>query len=142
VIQALSQANQFMGRPEKTMEYADRAIRLSPRDPALYSFYWYKGLAYAMRKEDAQAIDWYRGVVAMAPQFPNAQRLLAAELALTGQEAEAREMLQRYLSDKARRIRTVAQYKAFVKTLSDNPAFLAATDRTAEGLRRAGMPEE
>jgi adenylate cyclase len=139
---ALEAANRFMGRPEKAIELVDRAIRLSPRDPALYLFYTGKGIAYAMLKEDAQAIDWYRRVVAVAPEFPNAQRLLAAELALTGQEAEAREMLQRYLSNKATRIRTVAQFKAYVKTLSDNPAFLAATDRVAEGLRRAGMPEE
>lgn len=46
--------------------------------------------------------------MAMAPQFSNAQRLLAAELALNGREPEAREVL----------------------------------DRVAEGLRKAGMPQE
>jgi adenylate cyclase len=135
-------ANYYMGRPEKTIECADRAIRLSPRDPQLYAFYFGKGLAYAMLKEDAQAIDWSRRTVARAPEFPDVQRLLAAELALNGQEPEAREMLQRYLSLKATRIRAIAQYRAVVKTFSDNPAFVAYTDRLIEGLRKAGMPEE
>ena len=45
-------ANHVMGRPEKVIELADRAIRLSPRDPLLYSFYFIKGNAYSMLKED------------------------------------------------------------------------------------------
>ena len=138
----LCDANYEMGRPGKTIEIADRAIRLSPRDPLLYSFYYEKGRAYAMLKEDAQAIDWLRRAVAEGPEFPNAQQLLAAELALNGQEAEARERLQRYLALKETPIRTIAQFKAYVKTVSDNAALLAENDRLAEGLRKAGMPED
>jgi adenylate cyclase len=139
---ALCSANTFMGRPEKMLEIADRAIRLSPRDPLLYVFYQAKGVAYAMLKEDAQAIEWLRRVVAMAPQFPNGRLALAIELALNGQEPEARDMLQRYLSLKATLIRTIAQYRAWVKTLSDNPAYVAMAERAVEGLRKAGMSEE
>jgi hypothetical protein len=51
-------------------------------------------------------------------------------------------MLQRYLSLKTTRVRTIAQYRAYRKTLSDNPAFLAQGERVFEGLRKAGMPEE
>jgi adenylate cyclase len=134
--------NFYMGRPKQTMECADKAIRLNPRDPQLYSFYIEMGLAYAMLKEDAQAIEWYRRVLAVAPVFSPAQRGLAAELALNGQEAEARDMLQRYLSNKETRIRTLAQMRALRGSLSDNPAFLTEFDRIAEGLRKAGMPEE
>jgi len=78
----------------------------------------------------------------MEPQYSNAQRNLAAELALTGQVPAAREVLQRYLSLKDTRIRTIAQERAYLTALSDNPAFLAWGDRTIEGLRKAGMPEE
>jgi tetratricopeptide (TPR) repeat protein len=135
--------NYYMGRPEKAIEIADRAIRLSPRDPLLNNFYFCKGLGYSMLKEDASAIDWYRRAVAMAPEYSNAWRLLAAELALNGQEAEARDALQRYLSLKATTIRTIVQFKAFVRTLlSDNPAVVASSERLIEGLRKAGMPEE
>ena len=135
-------ANFYMGRPEKTIECVDRAIRLSPRDPLRHALYFVKGLAHAMLKEDARAIDWSRRSVAMAPEFPDAQRLLAAELALNGQETEAREMMQRYLSLKGTRVRTIAQFRAFGRTFSDHPAFVAYADRIIEGLRKTGMPEK
>jgi adenylate cyclase len=138
---ALCLANNLLSRPETTLEIADRAIRLSPRDPGIYFLYWGKGLAYSMLKEDAQAIEWLRRSVALAPQFRSAQRTLAAELALNGQEREAHEVLQRYLSLKSP-TRTIAETRAFTRTLTDNPAFLANSDRLVEGLRKAGMPEE
>jgi adenylate cyclase len=139
---ALCIANCLMGRPEKMLEIADHGMRLSPRDPRLHAFYHAGGLAHAMLKEDAQAIDWLRKAMALAPEFSDAQRVLAAELALNGQETEARAMLERYLSLKATRVRTIGQVRAYVKTLSDNPAVLAYADRAIEGLRKAGMPEE
>jgi adenylate cyclase len=124
---ALETSNIIMGRPEKAMELADRAIRLSPRDPNLFSFYSHKAIAYEMLNQPAQAIDWWRRVVAMAPGYPFAQLGLAKDLAWNGQEAEAREMLQRYLSLKTTRIRTIAQ---------------SVSDQMIESLRKAGMPEE
>jgi adenylate cyclase len=138
----LCSANFFMGRPEKVIECAGTAIRRSPRDPLLFGFYLQEGIAYGMLKQRAQSIDRLRRAVAMAPQFPNAQMALASELALDGQEPEAREVLQRYLSLKATRIRTIAQFRAYMKTLSNDPAFVAHIDGGAEGLRKAGMPEE
>ena len=95
-----------------------------------------------MSKDDAQAIDWLRRVVTLAPEFAEAQRQLASELALNGQEAEARETLQRYLSLKTARRKTIAQVAAYLKPLSNNPAFVAYADREIEGLRKAGMPQE
>jgi class 3 adenylate cyclase/TolB-like protein len=41
----LCEANNFLGRPEKCIEYADTAIRLSPRDPILAGFYAEKAWA-------------------------------------------------------------------------------------------------
>jgi TolB-like protein/DNA-binding winged helix-turn-helix (wHTH) protein/Tfp pilus assembly protein PilF len=137
---ALDVANWYLGQPDKTIEYADTAIRLSPRDPNLWAFYHHKGMAYSMLKNGAQAIEWYRQAIALAPQFPLSQAGLAAELALGGQEAEAHEMLQRYLSLKGTRARTIAEWKRIGH--SDNPVFLAAAERLTEGLRKAGMSEE
>jgi TolB-like protein/DNA-binding winged helix-turn-helix (wHTH) protein len=133
---ALCLANNLMSRPDATLEIADRAIRLSPRDPGLYFLYWSKGLAYSMLKEDPQAIEWLRRSVALAPQFRIAQRHLAAELALNGEEREAHEVLQHYLSLNPP-IRTIAQARAYKRTVTDNQS-----DRLVEGLRKAGMPEE
>jgi adenylate cyclase len=135
-------ANLLLGRPEDTIERADKAMRLSPRDHELPALYLAKGLGYSMLKDDAHAIDVYRRAVAMAPQYPPAYRYLAAELALAGQEPAARAALQRYLSLKDVRIRTLAQDAAFAKSLSDNPAYMALHSRLEEGMRKAGMPEQ
>ena len=67
---AVCVVNLILGRPERTIEYADRAIRLSPRDPQLWLFYHEKGVAYSMLQNGAQAIEQYRRAMAMAPQFP------------------------------------------------------------------------
>jgi tetratricopeptide (TPR) repeat protein len=125
------------------IECADKAHRLSPRDPILWVFYFVKGLAYSMLNESAQALDLYRRVMAMAPEFANGQRALAAELALNGQVPEAREALQHYLSMKDARIRTIAQEEAaYGVSFSGNPTYRAWRRRFEEGLRQAGMPEE
>jgi adenylate cyclase len=131
-----------VGRPEKLIEVTDRAIRLSPHDPQLWALYANKGIAYTALNESAQAIDWYRRSLALNPQYVVTQMNLISELALNGQEAEAREMLKRYLSASGPRVRTLAQRKAFHYAFSDNPAYLAWGDRMVEGLRKAGMPEQ
>ncbi|MFB9264434.1 adenylate/guanylate cyclase domain-containing protein [Bradyrhizobium erythrophlei] len=136
-------ANWALGRPEKIIECADTANRLSPRDPTLNVFFLWKGIAYSMLKESAQAIDMYRRCLAMVPQHPVGLRLLAAELALNGQLPEARDTLQRYFSLKDFGIRTVAQEEAvYGESFSDNPTYRDWLRRLKDGLRQAGMPEE
>src|SRR5262249_4818439 len=135
----LSIASSFLGRPREAVEYADKAMRLSPRDPLLYVFHLQKGLALALLGRDDQAIEWLRRAVADAPQWPLPQALLAAALAETGQETEARETLKRYLSLSGTRARTITQWTG--QSPSRNPVFLAYGDRVIEGLRKAGLPE-
>ena len=65
-------------------------------------------------------------------------------LALTGQESEAREALQRYLSNPVAG-RTLAAWKSrraqYVDERTD-PRYVEYWDRSIEGLRKAGLPEE
>jgi adenylate cyclase len=137
---ALSTANSFLGRPERAIDYADKAMRLSPRDPLLFVFYLEKGFASALLRRDDQAIEWLQRAVAAAPEWPLPQAMLAAALAVTGHETEAHEMLRRYLSLSGTTATTIAQWKTQMP--SDNPAFSAYAERLSEGLRKAGMPEE
>ena len=132
-------ASSYLGRPQKAVEYADKAMRLSPRDPVLYVFHLQKGFALALLHQDDQSIEWLRRAVAGAPQWPLPQALLAAMLAESGQEKEARETLKRYLSLSGTRARTITQWRGQMP--SDNPMFLAHAERLAEGLRKAGLPE-
>ena len=136
---ALSVASSFLGRPQEALDYADKAMRLSPRDPNLYAFYLNKGFALSLLDQDDQAIGWLRRAVAAAPQWPLPQVLLAAALSLTGHESEARDVLNRYLSLTWTRARTIAQFKEQMP--SNNPLFLAFAARFVEGLRKAGLPD-
>ncbi len=63
---------------------------------------------------------------------------------MTDHDAEAREALQRYLAlPSAGSLRTIAAWKAYLSPVSDrDPRFLELNERTFDGLRKAGMPEE
>jgi len=137
----LCQANNFLVRPEKCIEDADKAIRLSPRDPLLWDFYSEKGWALLLQQKDDQAIEWVSRSLAIAPDTSIQQALLTSALALTGRQAEAREALRRYLSLKGSS-KTIAQFRPQHRALSASPKWLAYSDRLIDGLRKAGMPEE
>lgn len=136
----LCQVNLMLGFGEKTVDYAGRAIRLSPPDPYLYVFYAQEGLGHIMLRQDALAVSSFRRAVANNPQFPTPAAYLTAALALSGEEAEARMMLRQYLSFKGATTRTIADWKSM--SYSDNPKYLAFRERIHEGLRKVGMPEE
>jgi adenylate cyclase len=138
----LCEANNYLGWPDRGVEYADKAIRLSPRDPMLGWFYGEKAWALLMRQQDDLAIEWLRRTVKRVPDVPISHALLASTLALTGRQAEASEALKQYLSLKATTSKTIAEFRPQHRALSDNPKWLAYSDRLVEGLRKAGMPEE
>jgi hypothetical protein len=108
----LCEANNIQGRPEKCIEYADKAIRLRPRHPLLVAFYAEKAWAALMLWRDDQAIKSLRRTLAMAAEVSIQQALLASELALTGRQVEAREALQRYPSLKGTTSKTIAEFRA------------------------------
>jgi TolB-like protein/Tfp pilus assembly protein PilF len=137
---------QFLGQFEKSNEYLDKAIRLSPRDSLLNTRYGGKAMNYLALNQYDQAIDWARRAIAIDPNsIPYAHGSLIAALALTGREGEAREALQRYLALPVTGPQTIAAWKAFKATLTNehsDPRFLRMWDREIEALRKAGMPEE
>ena len=136
---ALCIANNFLGRPDRTLELADKAIRLSPRDPFLRGFYHAKGWAFFMKRQDDQAIDWLRRAEG-GSVFT--ELILAAALALTGQQADAQETLKRYFAFSGVTTKTIAQLRKQQLALADNATWVAYNERLFEGLRKAGMPEE
>ena len=136
---ALCIANNFLGRPDRALELADKAIRLSPRDPFLRGMYHMKGWAFFMKQQYDQAIDWLRRA-----EGDNAftELILAAALALTGQQADAHETLKRYLAFNGVTTTTIAQLRKQQLSLADNSTWVAYNERLFDGLRKAGMPEE
>jgi TolB-like protein/class 3 adenylate cyclase/Tfp pilus assembly protein PilF len=136
----LCEANNYLGRPDRCLEAADKAIRLSPRDPFLWIFFTMKGWAFFMKRQYDQAIHWLRRSAAITPVY-STFLLLSSALALTENQAEAHEMLKRYLALGIVHSKTIAQLRAQMSLGPDNPAFAEYTERLYAGLRKAGMPE-
>ncbi len=133
----------YTGQFEKSLEYFDKAIRLSPHDPGMGTWLDSKSGAHFALKQYDQAIEWARRAVVIDPSFGAD---LVAPLALSGHETEAREALQRYLAlPSSDQPKTIAGWKAynghFVNANTD-PRLLEAFDRFYEAARKAGMPEQ
>ena len=132
-----------LGGYEKSLEIFDEAIWLSPRSPELKDMYHGKSRAYFGMKQYDQAINWARQAIAAGPSNPGPYQAVAAALALTGHEAEAQDALQHYLAlPSNRRAGTIAALKAYNARFGGDARVLETQERTYDGLRKAGMPEE
>jgi adenylate cyclase len=134
-----------LGQYEKGLELYDKAIRLSPRDPELQFMDGGKSWAYFGLKQYDQAIDWARRAIAVGTSSPFNQANVAAALALTGHEAQAREALEQFLAlPSSAQFRTIAAFKAHNARFANesiDPRVPDTYDRLYEGLRKAGLPE-
>jgi adenylate cyclase len=135
----------YRGQFEKSLEYNDKATRLSPHDPSLAFWYQMKTTAYFGLKQYDQAIDWARKTIAINPNNnPLPHFNLIASLALAGHEAEAHEALERYLALVPFGPKTIVAWKAVAAPFTErgDPLFLEMFDREIEGLRKVGVPEK
>jgi adenylate cyclase len=135
-------ANNYLGRPDCSLEVVDKAIRISPRDRFVRLFYHFKGWALLEKQHYAQAIESLRlAIPSSAGAF--SYSLLASALAQTGHTSEAHEALQQYLAYPGGTPgATIAKVRAFQMSAADNSAWIVYNERLFEGLRKAGMPEE
>jgi adenylate cyclase len=135
---ALGAAKIRVGRSTEAFEPLQMAIKLSPRDPLLNTWYFYIAHAHIHLGQYQEAIDWSRRSIAVNP-FWIAYADLAASYAWTGRESEAQAAIT-----ELRRMRpdyTIAQWLEDGNGWSDNSVFLTEFRRIAEGLRKAGLPE-
>jgi tetratricopeptide (TPR) repeat protein len=140
-ISTLGNSYAGLGQYEKAIEFLDKAIRLSPHDPDLFFWYWTKSIDYFGLQQYDQAIEWARRSIASNPNFGPPHGILAAALALTGHEAEARDAAERYAV--LRKFKSIAAVKAaLTPPPSADPRVSAMINRLIEGLCKAGMPEE
>jgi adenylate cyclase len=136
-------AANMVGQPDKAIEYADKARRLSPRDPSLFNCLVQKSVALSMLGQDQAALDALDRTLSLSPDNRQLLRLRPAFLAMVGRDDEAREAYQRYASLPGKQIRTIAEYKTFfARTMpSSTPVVVAYQARYLDSLRKAGMPE-
>jgi TolB-like protein/Tfp pilus assembly protein PilF len=133
----------YLGQFEKSLEYFDKAVRLSPHDPYVTNWYHSEAYGHFALKQYDQAIEWARRAVAITPSVnPGVHLNLIAALALAGHEAEAHDALQNQLASVPSWPKTIAAWKASdTHTNVGSPRYLETWDRYFEGLRKAGMPD-
>jgi TolB-like protein/class 3 adenylate cyclase len=134
----IGMAKYFVGRAEETEAHIREAFRLSPCDVFAYRWMLFVGISKAQLGADAEAASWLRRSIEANRNFPLAHFHLAEALALLGQLDDARAAAQAGLAlDPGFNLR---RYR--VNALSDNPVYLAGRERSCQGMRMAGVPEE
>jgi TolB-like protein len=127
----------LLGRGRETRGHVENAMRLSPRDPFLFQWHFFIGLADVYLGRVVRGIESLRKTVEINPNWGHSHLVLAGALALAGLLAEAAEecAVGRRLAPHF----TIAKFRA--EAVSDNPVFLAQRQHFYEGLRLAGVPE-
>ncbi len=130
----------MVGRAEETEAHIAEALRLSPRDTLAYIWMTHAGVAKNHLGSYAQAVAWLRRSIEANRNYPPAYSNLAAALAQLGRVEEARSAVKAGLA--LNPTFAVSRARAFWTARSDDPTYLAETERILDGLRKAGLPEE
>ena len=120
------------GQPEEAIRSFERAMRMSPVDPQLYSTFTGMGFALIELRRFDEAIVAGKKSLRQNPSYSPAYRLLASAFAHLGRDAEAREAAARVL--KIDPAFTISAWIARSR-LSINAKLMI------EGFRKAGLPE-
>jgi adenylate cyclase len=88
----------YVGRGEEAVRHAERAMRLSPFDQNLFSYYTFLGLAHYTNGAYDEAVKWGRIALSERPMYTANLRILAASLAAHGRLDEARDIAARLMS--------------------------------------------
>jgi tetratricopeptide (TPR) repeat protein len=137
---------QSLGQYEKSLEYVEKALRLSPYDPGAPFWHQLSGSDHFSLRQYDQAIESSRRAIAgNLGSVPWPHFTLISALAMAGREAEAREALQRYLASVPTGPKTIAALKALIAAQNNpnrDPRAAESLSRYYDGLRKAGVPEE
>jgi adenylate cyclase len=141
-IAILGQCKFYTGSIEEMIPAQERAIRLSPRDPAIDAWYWRIGMVHLLQSRTDEAIRWLEKARSANPARPGPHAYLASAYALKGEAdraaselAEARRLVHGNLYSSIARLKATIPFGVpKVRALSE-ATYLA-------GLRKAGVPEE
>jgi len=130
------------GSIDEVIPLAEKAIRLSPRDPLISSWYSQIGAVHLLQSRTSEAIVWFEKARSANPARSIVHAHLASAYALKGEnELAAAELAEARRLSGDDRYTSIARLKAV--------GFLGVTKIRAlyeatyfAGLRKAGMPEE
>lgn len=124
----------YAGRAREGLASFERALSLSPEDPALFNAYAGIATCHFVLGDYAEAVRFVQKALYGRPGMIWANRLLAAAAAHAGDLALARTAAQRLLEHHPEA--TVRQLIAAIHDIDGH-----YVDRYAEGLRLAGVPD-
>jgi len=141
-IAALGYCKFVTGSIEEAIPAQELAIRLSPRDPQIWLYYFWIGQAHLLRSRVDEAIAWFEKAHTANPDQPFPHAYLASAYGLKGESGRAAAELTQ-----ARKQASDDRYSSIARLRSVGPfggpmirALLEAT--YFAGLRKAGVPEE
>jgi TolB-like protein/class 3 adenylate cyclase len=139
-LHGLGQCKAMTGSMEETISLMQQAIRLSPRDPLISSFFSEIGRVHLLQSRTDEAISWFEMARNAAPAHPPFRPWLAAAYALKGETGRAAaELLEARRLSSGDRFSSIARVKEWYWS----PAIGALLETTfLAGLRLAGVPEE
>ncbi|TAJ38110.1 MAG: adenylate/guanylate cyclase domain-containing protein [Reyranella sp.] len=88
----------YVGRGEQAVQHAEQALRLSPFDQSLFSFYMFLGMAHYSNGNYEEAVKAGRRSLSERPAYTSNLRILSAALAALGHQDEAIDIGRRLLT--------------------------------------------
>ena len=125
----------YIGRGEQAIKHADHALRLSPLDRNLFTYYSSLNLAHYALGSYEDAVKWGRLSASENPLYTANLRYLAAALAALDRLAEAQE-----ISTKIKQREPQFRLNTFERTLQPfrDPEM---SSRYMQHLRKSGLPD-
>src|SRR5262249_18832837 len=122
----------YAGEAERAIDWAERALRLSPIDRLAFACHQAVAIGYFMRAQYEEAATAARRAVLSNPSFSVTQSLLAAALAKLGRTAEAKAIAEQVLA-----LQPSFSSSRFCNAVGIAPALAAAL---MEAWHQAGLP--
>jgi tetratricopeptide (TPR) repeat protein len=139
-IAALGYCKFITGSIEEVIPAQQRAIRLSPRDPQIWLYYYWTGQAHLLQSRIDEAICWFEKARGANSEHPLPHAYLASAYALKGDRGRAAAELAQ-----ARKLSADDRYSSIARLKAMGPFGVPKIRALFEatyfvGLREAGMP--
>jgi len=123
------------GEPDAAIEHLRRAMRLSPRDPLMFTMQGVTAFAHFFAGRYEEATSWAEKAFWERPNILATLRVAAASYALAGRQEEARKAVARALElDPDMRLANLKDRIGIFRHSEDYAKY-------ADALRAAGLPE-
>jgi len=133
----------YVGSIDEVIPLVEQAIRLSPRDPGIGTFYYLIGTIHLLQSHTDEAIVWLEKARNALPGIPIQRSRLAAAYSLRGDtERATAELAEAQRLNAGDLFSSIARLKAHPGAWWGAPRTRALFEATYfAGLRKAGMPE-